>query len=174
LFVVTLIAILAGVAIPQTLATVQRARAMTAARYLAARMALARAQAVRRSATVALRFDQGEGGITFTVFVDGNGNGVRTRDIAAGVDAPIEPSTRLSDLFPGVQIGLSPLVPGTDPVQIGASNLMSFTAAGTATSGSIYICARDRSQYAVRVLGVTGRARVLRYVPVTREWIEIL
>jgi hypothetical protein len=147
---------------------------MAAARYLSAQMALARAQAVKRSATVALRFDQSEGTITFSVFVDGNGNGVRARDIAANIDVLLERPTRLSDLFPGVQIGLSPVLPGTDPVQIGGSNLMSFTAMGTATSGSIYICARDRSQYAVRVLGVTGRARVLRYVPVTREWIELL
>jgi hypothetical protein len=133
-------------------------------------MALARARAVMRSATVALRFDADERGVACGVFVDGNGNGIRVRDIAAGIDEPLEPMTRLSDLFPGVAIGLSDET--ADPVQIGSSSVMSFTPLGTATSGTIYLRARDGSQFAVRVLGATGRTRVLRYMPGTKQWTE--
>jgi hypothetical protein len=49
---------------------------------------------------------------------------------------------------------------------------MSFTPSGTATSGTIYIRGRDGSQFAVRVLGATGRTRVLRYLPARKEWTD--
>ena len=61
---------------------------------------------------------------------------------------------------------------GADPLRIGSSNLLSFTPFGTATPGTIYVRGRDGTQLAVRVLGATARARVLRYVPRTREWVE--
>jgi type II secretory pathway pseudopilin PulG len=167
----TIAATLAAVAIPQLLGSIDRSRALAAARYLSARMALARTQAVRRSATVALRFDEDQRGFTFGVFVDGNGNGVRTGDISTGIDTRLDPPTRLSDLFPGVTIALSE---GSfeDPVRIGSTSLMSFTPLGTATSGTIYLRGRDGSQFAVRVLGATGRTRVLRYATATREWTD--
>jgi type II secretory pathway pseudopilin PulG len=165
----TIAVILTAVAVPQVLASIDRSRAWAAARYLAARMALARSQAVMRSATVALRFEEDQRGFTFGVFVDGNGNGVRIRDIASGIDRRLDPPTRLSDLFPGVTIALSEGSKG-DPVRIGSTSLMSFTPMGTATSGTIYLRGRDGSQFGVRVLGATGRTRVLRYVPSTGEW----
>ena len=171
LFVTALIAIVSAIAVPQSLAAVDRARAMAAARYLASRMAMARSHAVMRSATVALRFDEGGPGITFRMFVDGNRNGVRVRDIASSVDRPLDAPARLSDLFPGAAIAVSGEA-GSDPLRIGSSNLLSFTPLGTATSGTIYVRGRDGSQFAIRVLGATGRVRVQRYVPHTRTWID--
>jgi len=121
-----------------------------------------------RSATVALRFQEDQGGVTFGVFIDGNHNGVRNRDISSGVDTPLDPPMQLSDMFPGVSISMSDAA--DDPVRIGSSNLMSFTPLGTATSGTIYVRGRDGSQFGVKVLGATGRTRVLRFVPSTGEW----
>ena len=97
-----LIAVLSALAVPSALASVDRARATAAARYLTSRMAMARSHAVMRAATVALRFDDDSTGVTFQMFVDGNRNGVRTRDIASRVDRPLDGLARLSDLFPGV------------------------------------------------------------------------
>jgi len=171
LFVTSLIAIVSAMAVPQSLTTIDRVRAAAAARYLASRMAMARSHAVMRSAHVALRFDEGRSGITFRMFVDGNHNGVRTIDIESRVDPPLDAPARLSDLFPGVAIAVSDEI-GSDPLRIGSSNLLSFTPLGTATSGSIYVRGRDGSQFAVRVLGVTGRARVQRYVERTRAWVN--
>ena len=171
LFVTGLIAILSAIAVPQTLATVDRARATAAARYLASRMAMARSQAVMRSANVALRFDEDRAGITFRMFVDGNRNGVRARDIASRVDQPLDAPARLSDLFPGVAIAASGEA-GSDPLRIGSSNLLSFTPLGTATSGSVYVRGRDGSQFAIRILGATGRVRVQRYESHTRAWVD--
>ena len=64
--------LLLAVAIPQTISTVDRSRGLAAARYLAARVALARAQAVGRSTTVALRFQSERRGINLTAIQDGN------------------------------------------------------------------------------------------------------
>lgn len=162
---------LAAVAVPQFLTGLDRSRAWAAARYLAARMATARAYAVLRSAHVALRFVEDRSGVSFQTFVDDNQNGVRTSDIAAAVDRPLDAAARLPELFPGADIGIVPEL-GGDPVRLGSSGLLSFTPLGTATPGTIYVRGRDGIQLAVRVLGATARTRVLRYVPQTGEWVE--
>jgi hypothetical protein len=171
-FACAALCVLCAIAIPHTLTGIERSRGLAAARYLAAQMALARAQAVSRSTTIALRFVEGAQGIRISVIQDGNRNGVRARDIDLQIDRPLEPSIMLSDLFPGVEIGLTPHIPATDPVQIGGSNILSFTAHGTATPGSIYVRGRDGTQWVVRVLGATARSRVLRFVSATGEWVH--
>lgn len=133
---------------------------------------MARSQAVMRSAHVALRFDEEKSGVSFRMFLDGNHNGVRTRDIAAGVDRPMEPPARLFELFPGVAIAIADGVEPGDAVRFGSSNLVSFSPLGTASSGTVYVRGRDGLQLAIRVLGVTGRTRVLRYAPRTRTWVD--
>ena len=50
--------------------------------------------------------------------------------------------------------------------------ILSFSPNGTATSGSVYVVGRDQTQWAVRVLGVTARARVLRYERATGAWVN--
>jgi len=171
LFVTVLLCILMAVAVPQMLTGIDRSRGRAATQYLASRMALARAQAAGRSAIVALWFQRDGRGVTFGIVQDGNRNGVRTREIELRIDRLIEAPVVLSELFPGVEIGLAPETPGADPVQLGGSKILSFSPAGTSTSGTVYVRGRDGTQWAVRVLGATARARVLRYVPLTREWV---
>ena len=166
-----MVCVLCAVAIPQTLTTVERSRGLAAARYLASRMSLARAQAVSHSTTIALRFVEGPTGIIVNVIQDGNRNGVRAHDIDLQIDRQIDAPLLLSELFPGVEIGLTPQIAGSDPVQLGGSNILSFTAHGTASSGSVYVRGRDGTQWMVRVLGATARCRVLRYVSATGEWV---
>ena len=120
--------------------------------------------------TVALRFTGTGDDVMFQMFVDGNRNGVRTLDIGSQVDSAIGVSARLSELFPGVVIGISTDA-GTDPVRIGSSNLLSFSPLGTATPGTIYVRGHDGLQLAVQITGATGRVRVLRYIPRTRQWV---
>ena len=171
MFVTATVAVLAAAAIPQLTAGVERTRAAAAARYLAGRLAFARAQAVARAANVALLLSADGATFTSAMYVDGNGNGVRTRDIAAGIDPLIGDSVRIADVFPHVLLFLSDPVDTSAP---GTSALMSFTPLGTSSSRTLYLHGGDGSQYAVRVLGATGRTRVLRYVSGTRAWIEIL
>jgi len=165
--------VLAAIAVPQALVMSQRSRTHAAARFLASRMARSHTEAVVRSATVALQFAQGQRGVTLGEFIDGNRNGVRTREIGSGTDSRLGAAVDVFDLFPGVTLSFTD-DSGTSPIQAGSTTLISFTPYGTATSASVYLRGADGSQYAVRVLGATARTRVLRYDPRTREWIEVL
>jgi Tfp pilus assembly protein FimT len=174
LFVTGVVIVIAAMAVPQAFATIERSRTLAAARHLAGRQARARTQAVGRTATIALRFDVVNGAVVYSVFADRNRNGVRTKDITDGIDRQIDPSIALSDLFPRVAIVNGTTDPPSSGVQLsGGGSLLSFTPAGTATSGSLYIRGADRSQYAIRVLGATGRTRLQRYDEKRREWVAI-
>jgi type II secretory pathway pseudopilin PulG len=173
LFVLTIIVVVSAMAIPQVVAGLDRSRGLIAARYLAGRLSQARIQAVTRSAAVALRFEQQPDGIAFETFQDGNHNGVRTSEIQGEVDFSIEPPTRLWELFPGVAIGLIPGSLATSAVQLsGGSSLLSFTPVGTATSGTVHVRGPDGTQWGVRILGATGRTRLLRWDPRTQQWLD--
>jgi type II secretory pathway pseudopilin PulG len=177
LFVLALGVTLAGMAVPLTSEAIDAMRTASAARYLAARIGATRIDALKRSACVGIRFQRAGEDYAYEVFVDGNGNGVRTADVSSGVDLRIGPVQRLSDAFPGVRFGLRPDVPdadasagtGTDGVRIGSARILTMSPDGTATSGTLYIRGR-RTQYAVRVLGVTGRTRVLQFDEGRRVW----
>jgi type II secretory pathway pseudopilin PulG len=171
IFVVALTVVLAAMAVPQTMAGIERSRTLGAARYLAGRLARARTQAVARAANEALLFTVDSGTYSVAAYRDGNGDGVRTRDINAGIDPLVDMPVRFSDLFPGVSLFLSD---PADALTLETGVLMSFSPIGTASSRTLYVRGRDQSQYAVRVLGATGRTRTLRFVVSTRQWIEVL
>ncbi len=182
LFAMGLAATVGLVAFAEIGATLEQGRATAAARYLAARLQRLRLEAVSRNAHVALRFEVVDGHYAFGTYVDGNGDGVRTADIADGIDPQSGPSERLRDHFPTVDIGAMPGVPGVDaggvapgpdPVRLGASDMAVFTPLGTATSGTIYILGAGRLQLAVRVYGETGRTRALRFNSTTAQWIPL-
>jgi hypothetical protein len=94
-------------------------------------------------------------------------------DIDRDIDTPITVAERLDYHFPGVTFGIHPSVtsldPGeplnaADPIQIGASTLLSFNPNGSSTSGTLFIRGLRASQFAVRVLGTTGRTRVFEFI----------
>ena len=104
-------------------------------------------EAVARSSDVALRFVQTADGYAYGVYVDGNGNGVRTADIQRGIDQQLMPLERLPGLFSGVDFGVLPGVPavdsgspppGTDPIKLGSSNILTFTSIGTSSSRAAF------------------------------------
>ena len=51
----------------------------------------------------------------------------------------------------------------SDPVQIGSSTLLSFSPTGSSTSGTLFMHGIRGNQFAVRVLGATGRTRILEF-----------
>lgn len=169
---IAVMAIVAAAAVPLAHGSVDRSRAAAAARYVAARMAVARFEAVKRSAFVAIRFTENADGYWLRAYVDGNANGVLSDDIARDIDKPITSAERLDYHFPGVTFGIEPNVtsldPGqplnvADPIQIGPSTLLSFSPNGSSTSGTLFIRGRRANQFAVRVLGATGRTRVFQF-----------
>ena len=178
-FVVAVMATLTGIAVPALFAGLDHTRTAAAARYLESKARLARMQAVAQSAAIGIRFEKHEASYRFAMYVDGNFNGIRTADIGRGVDRLISPYERIGDQFPGVAFGIVDGVPGVggaaggvDPIRLGRSDIMTFTAAGTATSGTVYIRSRKGHQYAVRILGATGRTRVLEFDVGADTWTE--
>lgn len=161
---------------------VDDARASGAARYLAARLQQARMEAVASNRATALRWSGADAAYCWLTYEDGNANGVLSADIQAGIDRPVGVDERLSERFPGVDFGALPglpavepggVAPGADPIRLGAGNMATFTPLGTATSGTLYLRGRGTRQYAVRILGETGRVRVLKFHPSTRVWMPV-
>ncbi len=178
-FVVALTAVLAAVAVPLTSDALDDARTGAAARYVAGQIVSSRLEAVNRSRDVALRFEAWNPDYRVVRYIDGNGNGVRATDITRGIDKPDSVPRQIGDDFPNVRFGLAESLPdadgvrgtGTDGVRIGVARILTMSPDGTATSGTLYLQGR-RAQYAVRVLGATGRTRVLKYDTGRRAWIS--
>jgi prepilin-type N-terminal cleavage/methylation domain-containing protein len=177
LLVTSIVATLAAVSIPVTAGALEELRTSMAARYLEGRIMNARATAVRRSTRIGLRFEPVGNDWRIGEYADGNGNGVRVTDIASGLDPEVAQAEFIGSLFPGVGFGLHSGVPdvdgsrssGPDGLRIGSSGILTLGPDGTATSGTLYVQGR-RGQYAVRILGITGRTRVLRFHPGTGQW----
>lgn len=181
LFTVAIAGTLAAIAVPHSLRTLDDFRTRSAARYLAQRLGDARLSAIKRSTALGLRFQPSPPDYRFSTVVDGNRNGLRTADIASGIDRTLTEPELLAANFPGVGFGIVEGVPdadgrsagSTDGVRVGVSRLLTMNANGTSSSGTVYVRGRDRSQYAVRVLGATGRVRVLKYDHVRQRWIDV-
>ena len=161
-----------AISIPQMSAALDDYRTYGAARYMCSRLQEARMEAVARSAHAGLRFASVEASYSFAVYLDGNRNGLLSRDIQRGIDRQIQPRQQLSALFPGTDFGVLPGVTvvdasgaalAGDPIKFGASDMVVFTPLGTSTPGSLYIRGRSDKQYVVRVLGDTGRTRILKF-----------
>jgi type II secretory pathway pseudopilin PulG len=173
---------LSAAVVPEYLTALDEVRASGAAHHVSARLQRARMEAVRRSAMVGLAFTQTAGGYSYGLYVDGNRNGVISLDIQRGADRSIAAVERLPDQFAGVEFGVVPglppidaggAAPGADPIHLGASSIASFSAVGTATSGTVYIRSRRGAQYAVRILGETGRTSLLKFEPRARKWRQL-
>ena len=178
-FVIGMVITISAAAVPQSLEGIDDFRAVGATHYIAGRLQRARMEAVMRSAEVAMRFTATPEGYSFAVFLDGNRNGVRARDILSGLDGRIGAEERLTDQFTGVDFGAIPELPaidaggtppGSDPIRLGVSGFASFSARGTASPGTVYIRRRHNAQYAVRIFGDTGKTRMLKFDRHTGRW----
>jgi prepilin-type N-terminal cleavage/methylation domain-containing protein len=181
LFVIAIAGTLTAIAVPQGLRALDDFRTRAAARYLAQRIADARLSAIRRSASHGLRFEPASPDYRVSLVADGNGNGLRTSEIQRGIDRPLTEPELLGWHFPDVTFGIQDDVPdadgrpanGSDGVRVGSSKLLSMNPDGTSSSGTLYVHGRERSQYAIRVFGATGRVRVLKYDYVRRRWVDL-
>ncbi len=176
----SVVTIVITMAVPGILTLRDEIEVRAAVRYLASRAMLARFQAARLGAAIGIRFEPVAAGYRFTTYTDGDADGVRAADITRGIDTLLQPSQLLSDQFPSVDFALAAQVPpvdGTagsdsDPIRLGSGDTLTFSTVGTATSGSIYLLGRSGQQYAIRILGTTGRLRVLRFDPSAGVWLD--
>jgi type II secretory pathway pseudopilin PulG len=187
LVAVGVIGIASGIAFASFAPAASATREAGAARAFAMRVRQTRLEAIQRSAGVALHFVTSSTPPSFRAYVDGNGNGVRTREIASGVDPPLGPVAALDDALGGVRFALAPDIPAVgdddgaasgggaddpgDAIRLGAAGLLSFAPMGSGTSGTIYLRGETR-QFAVRIYGPTGRVRLLEFERSTRAWLE--
>ena len=178
--VLLLLGVSAAVALPSMRTGLDGMRAAAAARHLAALVQSTRVRAVMRSVRVGLRFERDGDGYRYATYADGDGDGLRAGDVRSGLDARLTPFERIGDRFPGVALGIAETVPGvsgrdnlaagSDPIRFGASDTLTFSPLGTATSGTLYLHDRSGRQLAIRVLGATGRTRILEFSEATASW----
>ena len=171
--------ILGAVSVPALMGQRDSLHAAAAAKHMAALVHATRAESLKRGVHVALVFQSSGQDIRFAMFADGNYDGVRSADMAAGIDRQVSAWARIGDQFPRAAFGIVPGAADPDsgsaltgsPLKLGGSSMLSFGPAGGATSGTVYLRGPDGPQYAVRLLGSTGRARLLRFDSRERRWI---
>ena len=141
----------------------------------------ARAYAISRNRNVGLKFRKNGDRYEWALYADGNGNGVRTTEIASGVDRPLGiyfPWSR-NDVLPGIMTGTRVPDPGSpghyldridDPIRFNSSDICSFSPMGESTPGSVYLWDAHDGMAVLRVFGGTAKVRSLYYRRGERGW----
>jgi len=139
-----------------------------------------RSRAIMRSTHAGVKFTRAGSVWTYSLYDDGNSNGIRTADITSGADRRYAGPSMLMPQYNIAGIALlstpirdpdgDPLLPTASAVQFGSSTICSFSPTGSATSGTIYITDGAGKLCALRVYGASGRVRVLRYDAASRRW----
>ena len=184
LVVLALSGLLAGLAVPSLSGVRERAQMRGASRELTTQLREARSRAIAESRTLALVFERDTRGWRHTLYADGDGDGIRTVDLTAGIDVPIASHRRLGDGWPGVDLGfldlprIRRLPPSTswlaareDPVQFGTTDIVSFSPQGDASSGTFYISDAKSQMVAITLFGPTARVRSYRYDTTQEVWV---
>ena len=179
-----ILALLVLASAPLTAATLSRARVAAAAMEMAGSFARLRAQAIAEHRRVALRFTTGAGAPSFAVYADGDGDGVRSDDIALGRDPILEAARDLPSRYEGIDFGLldvavpevppqsGAIPPGSDPIRFGSSDIVTFTPWGTATGGTVFVSDGRDTICAVVLYGKTGRIRTYRLDRSAGRWVD--
>lgn len=178
-FVLGIILLMASLLIPGLRAYSQEAQLLAAAEKFCGQFREAYSMAVKQNVNTAIRFETGARGPTYSLYADGNANGVLSADIATGRDRRITGPIPLDAGLARVRVAINPGVPAippdsgtldpTDPIKFGRSNMLSFSPMGTATPGTFYL-AGESAQAAVRV--TPGSARVRIMFCRGRRWVE--
>lgn len=169
LLVVAIFLVMAAVSVPYLKAYSEEAHLLGAGRQFKTEFLRGRSIAARLNVHAAIRFEEQPDGMYFSLYADGNHNGVRSADIRRGIDYRVSGPLPLTGGAPGVRVGINPDVPaippehGTlntgDPIVFGA-NMLSFSPLGTATPGTFYLAGKY-AQAAVRVNGASARVRLM-------------
>jgi len=174
--VLFILAVIAVIGVPPLVEMASELRLHLAAQEMGGVLRLARSEAARRGFNVAVKFLPGTtGGATYTLYRDGDGDGVLNRDIDAGVDPALSRprplqylSNRMHFGFPAGRKVRDPSSPRQwlstqDPIRFNDSDLASFGPLGTATPGSVYLTDGKQRLMAVRVTNRTGKTRIIVY-----------
>jgi len=171
--------VLGGFTFKQVRAYAVDAHLVGAAQVFKGEFRKARSMAARSNAYTAIRFEEKAAIPRYSVYLDGNFNGVRKEDINKGIDTRVAGPFFLDAQAPGVRVGINPGTPAippdkgllnvNDPIQFGSADMLSFSPMGTATPGTFYLAGQG-GQAAVRVS--PGSARVRMLLCRNGKWIE--
>ncbi|HXI12571.1 MAG TPA: GspH/FimT family pseudopilin [Thermoanaerobaculia bacterium] len=141
---------------------------------------LARSKAISRQRNTAIKFVSVNGRWTWSLYQDGDWDGVRNDDIVSRVDQRLAGPHELLGGSREIRVGIaSPDLPDPDsgerlgsssPVRFNRSTLCSFSQIGSGTAGSIFLTNLRGDAYVVRVFGSTGRIRSMRFNNAQRRW----
>ena len=153
----------------------------SAAAEVGAAFLRARAYAVSTGRYVGLKFQKNGDRYEWALYRDGNRNGIRTLEIASGVDRSLGVSYPWSrnDVRPGILTGSRVPDPGSpghyldrleDPIRFGNSDICSFSPVGESSPGSVYLWDRRDRMAVVRVFDRTAKIRALYYRRGQKGW----
>lgn len=170
--VVLVLAVLAVVVVATLpdLAEIRGAAALrTASSQLKGLLFRCRAYAIMNSRATAVVFEhRDDGSWRCFIAVDGDGDGIQTRDIQGLIDPVVGEVLHLNGGGAGLGILQNEFVPDPsgrgrlrgdldDPVRAGRGNIITFTPRSTATPASIYLTDHRARMRVLRVYGGTGR-----------------
>ena len=182
LVVAAVVGMAAAIAFPAAAALRNAGRATAGARVLAGEMQALRWRSVAQRRAHGLVFARDAQGWIWRVAADGNGNGIRTSEVARGVDPVLSGPHRLEHLVEGARLGAPPggphpevpprtgAVDPADPVAFGSSNVVAFGPLGSASSGTVYLTDGRTALQAVVLFGPTSRVRVWSYDTRIGRW----
>jgi hypothetical protein len=176
-----ILALLIAFSAPIVAETAARERLRAAGRETALLLRGLRYRAVAERTSFGLRFTRAGEGWSYTLYRDGNGNGIRTTDIAAGRDRFLEGPSDPGARHEGIRFGLPAapipeIPPGTgtvpnpgDPIKVGTSDIVSFSPSGSMSGGTLYLT-DGRRVAGVVLYGPTGRIRIFLYESARGRW----
>jgi type IV fimbrial biogenesis protein FimT len=184
LVTVAVAAVVIGIAVPPLLQAASGLEVRLAAGEVESALRLARAYAVTHAVHVGVKFRTApDGAVTWALYRDGDGDGVRSDDIDSGVDPLAAPCRRLAHFGRRVRFGFPSGTPPRDPadprrrldrlddpIRFNRSDIASFGPLTGSTPGSIFLTDGQLHLAAVRVASATARARILRYEARTERW----
>ena len=180
LVALVILGIMVCAAVPAFATYRRRTSINAAARELQATLRLVRSRAIARSAHAGIKFTGSGSNWTFAVYDDGDNDGVRNDDIRKGIDPLAVKAAPLMPQLHVARIGLlpyaikdpdgDPLPPTNSPVAFNNSTICSFSPIGSGTPGSVYLTDDIGDLYCLRVLGASGRVRILRYDATKKKW----
>ena len=152
------------------LGELQRAAALrSATSQLKGLLFRCRADAVMNARSTAAVFEQlPDGSWRCFIVVDGDGDGIRSRDIRRLVDPVVGEIVHFEAGGAGLGILRGEFVPDpsgrgrlrgdlSDPVRAGRGNMITFTPRGTASPASLYLTDHHARMRVLRIYGGTGR-----------------